>query len=87
MKNFVPIIRFGFDDSNKSQYDLRIMDSFGPRTLQELIPERRVELCDLLRKAAEQIESGWLSAPAKTMEGEQHPPTTAGMPLETAAVR
>ena len=26
-------------------------------------------------------------APANIKEGEQHPPTTAGMPLETATVR
>jgi hypothetical protein len=52
MSNFVPIIQFGFDGSNKSQMDLSIAyveTSYGPRHLQGLIPMRRKELVALLR--------------------------------------
>ena len=57
----IPVITFGFDGSNQSQYDLRITATFGPKLIKGLVPERRKELIVLLREYADQIESSpWL---------------------------
>ena len=83
MPQFTPIIRFGFNDSNKSEYDLQITVSYGENILRTLIPERRKELVEVLRIYADIIECGSLSkengADGQGSVGEQ-PTTPAGVP-------